>query len=360
MYFVHPQIQFKNALKAKLSLLKSSQEKKLKEKLALYLPGKQLVFTDMARDAFRAIVEKANLSGTEMILPAYICDIFYPILKHYNITPIFLDIDLKTFHVKIEDIKNKITPNTKSILVCHTYGLPINIGAVREAVGSGVLIIEDCAHNILAGNQGDVSFFSLYKQLPSLRGGMLACPKNWQVELPKTFFSFRELLSFFNYFWPFAFFFKKFGSDYAKTHLRESKLTEPGGIIRASINLFSDFFDSFKDSSDHRKKMALLFQQNLRGLGFDVQEPAGNVFCYLSVLVPQNLAGKRDEIVRRLKKYHVFCTRIWHTPIVLDKKAFPKTFEASQRIINFPLQNHYTEKDIQKMVEAIKKVVSFL
>ena len=360
MYFVHPQIQLRNALKAGFSLLKPSQEKKLKEKLGLYFPGKQLVFTDMAREAFRVIIEKANLSGSSMMLPAYICDIFYPILKNYKITPIFLDVDLKTFHIKISDIKSKIAPDTKSILVCHTYGLPIDIKAVREAVGPDILIIEDCAHNFLAGNSGNVSFFSLYKQVPSLRGGMLACPKDWKVELPETFFNFRDLLSLLNYFWPFAFFFKKFGSDYAKAHLRESKLAKPGGINRVSVNLFADFFDSFKNSSDRRKKLAFLLQHELRNLGFEVQESAGNVFCYLSALMPKHLTKKRDEIVQKLKKYRIFCTRIWHAPIVLNLAEFPNTVEAAKRIINFPLQNHYSEKDVKNIIKAVKNVLSGL
>jgi len=359
MYFVHPQIQLKNALKAKLSLIKPADPEKLKEKLSVYFPAKQLVFTDMARDAFKVIIEKMNLAGTTMMLPAYICDVFYPILKHYNITPIFLDIDLKTFHIKIEEIRNKITPAVKSILICHTYGLAFDINALRSELRerSDVIIIEDCAHNIFAGNSGDISFFSLYKQLPSLRGGMLVCPKDWRVDLPKTAFNLRDFLSFLNYFWPLAFFFKKFGQEFAKAHLRESKLTEPGGINRASLNLSADFFDSFKESLDHRIKLALLFQQELKILGFGIQESANNVFCYLSVIVPQNLIEKRDEIVQKLKKYHIFCTRIWHAPVVLDEKAYPNTFEAARRIINFPLQNHYKEKDIQKMIKAVKKVM---
>jgi len=379
MYFVHPQIQLKNALKAKLSLVKSVDLERLKKKLAVYFPEKQLVFTDMARDAFKVIIEKMNLANTTMMLPAYICDIFYPILNHYNITPVFLDIDLKTFHIKIEEIKNKITPEVKSILVCHTYGLPIDIRAVKLAVGEGVVVIEDCAHaflaqknGVFAGNMGDISFFSLYKQLPSLRGGMLACPQNWQVVLPKTAFNLRDLLSFLNYFWPFAFFFKKFGQAFAKTHLRESKLTRPGGIIRASLSLFSDFFDEFKGSLEKRKKLALKFQEELKNLGFEVQTPTDNVFCYLSVLVPKALTGKRDRIVQELKKHHVFCTRIWHTQgvIILNREVrekyridlaeFPNTVEAAQRIINFPIQNHYREKDIKKITKAITKVISSL
>lgn len=379
MYFVHPQIQLKNTVRAKLSLVKPSSAHKIEQKLGVFMPEKQLIFTDMARDAFKVIVEKMNLANTTMMLPAYICDIFYPILEHYNITPIFLDIDLKTFHVKTEEIKKKITPEVKSVLVCHTYGLPIDIGAVRAAAGGGVVVIEDCAHALLAqksgafaGNMGDISFFSIYKQLPTLRGGLLVCPESWQIDLPRTAFNLRDLLSFLNYFWPFAFFFKTFGSDYAKAHLRESKLAKPGGIIKASLNLFNDFFDEFKNSSEKRKRLALIFQEEIKKLGFGVQESGDNVFCYLSVLVPEALAGKRDQIVQELKKHHVFCTRIWHEQgvIIMNKEVqekyginlaeFPDTVQAARRIINFPLQNHYGEKDIKKMVQATAKVISRL
>jgi len=367
VYFVHPQIQLKNVLKAKLSLVEPISFKRVTTRLSPFLPEKQFIFTDMGRTAFRLIIQKLNLQNSAMVLPAYICDIFYPILKEYNIKPVFLDIDLKTFHIKIEDIKSKITPNTKSILVCHTYGLPFDIEKIKEY---HLLIIEDCAHSFFAGtgNSGDVSFFSLYKQFPSLRGGMLACPKDWDVKLPKTYFNFRDFISFLNYFWPFAFFFKKFGSEIAPKIPRKEKKQEPGGINRASLSLFSDFFSDAQNSLIEKKKLALFFQQELKILGFEVQESVGNVFCYLSVLTSKNLQNKRDEIVQGLKKYHVFCTRIWHAPIILNADVqkeyqinpadFPNTVEAAQRIINFPLQNHYTEKDILKMVDAIKKVIA--
>jgi len=100
----------------------------------------------------------------------------------------------------------------------------------------------------------------------------------------------------------------------------------------------------------------LFFQAELKKLGFEVQETENNVFCYLSASVPVNLKEKRDKIVEELRKYRVFCTRIWHTPVVLSEE-FSNTMEAAKRVINFPLQNHYTEKDIKKMVTAIKKTI---
>jgi len=358
MYFVHPQIKLSNLVKAKLSLIKSPDTEKLIQKLLFYFPEKQFIFTDMGRSAFKIIIEKLNLKDSEILMPAYICDIFCHILKNYNVKPIFLDIDLKTFHIRTEEIKEKITPQTKAILVCHTYGLSADIEKIREIAGDRI-IIEDCAHSFGAntGNQGDVAFFSIYKQFPTLRGGMLVCPRDWEVELPKTSFNFRDFISFLNCFSVFAFLFKKFGGGIAPKMVRKEKLSRPAEINKASLSLFSDFLEDFEKSLEKRKKLAIFFQEELKKLGFEVQEEENNVFCYLSALVPANLKEKRDKIIEDLRKFRVFCTRIWHTPIILDPQNFPNTFEAAKRIINFPLQNHYAEKDVQKIIEAIKKVL---
>lgn len=376
MYFVHPQIKLNNAVRAFSALIKPADKEKMLRRLSAYFPNKQFIFTDMGRSAFKIIIEKLNLQDSEIIFPAYICDIFYSIFRQYNIKPIFLDVDLKTFHIKTEEITKKITPRTKAIFVCHTYGLPFDVDVLRSNLRgrSDLLIIEDCAHaffarknGIYAGNFGDVSFFSLYKQFPALRGGMLVCPNDWQIELPKTLFNFRDFISFLNYFWPFAFFFKKFGSEIAPKMLRKEKLSEPAGLMDASLKLFSSFFEDAEKSLENRRKLAIFFQEELRKIGFNVQEPENNVFCYLSALVPQNLAERRDEIIQKLKKYGVFCTRIWHEPIVLNKEVrkdynldlseFPNTINAAKRIINFPLQNYYLEKDIRKIVGAVRKIL---
>lgn len=366
MYFVHPQIKFNNIFKAVSALIKPLHWEKLMERLSVYFPDKQFIFTDMGRSAFKIIIEKFHLQNSEILFPAYICDIFYSIFKQYNIKPIFLDIDLSTFHIKPEEIAKKITPQTRAILICHTYGLPFDVGEIKDR---GLLIIEDCAHSFLTdtGNLGHASFFSLYKQFPALRGGMLVCPKDWQIDLPKTHFNFRDFISLLNYFSPFALFFKKFGSKIAPQLPRKEKSLEPAGINRVSLNLFSDFFEDTAKSLANRQKSALFLREELGKIGFKIQESKNNVFCYLSALVPENLIDKRNEIVKRLKQHMVFCTRIWHAPIILNQEVqkeyglnlaeFPNTRQAAKRIINFPLQNYYTEKDVRKIIDAVKRAV---
>ncbi|MBI2450085.1 MAG: DegT/DnrJ/EryC1/StrS aminotransferase family protein [Candidatus Nealsonbacteria bacterium] len=354
MFFVHPQIKLNNFKKINLA-----------QKLESYFPSKQLIFTDMGRSAFKIIIGKLNLQNSEIMMPAYICDIFQPILEKYNIKPIFLDIDLKTFHIKREEIFRKITPRTKAILVCHTYGLPFDVDGLRSDLPSylsggrtsDIAIIEDCAHAFGVKPKSDIAFFSLYKQFPALRGGLLVCPKDWQISLPKTNFNFRDFISLLNCLPFFAFIFKKFGNDIAPKMLRKEKLPEPAGLNKLSLALFYYSLEDFEKSMQNRIKLAKFFQQELQNLGFEVQEHENNVFCYLSALVPKNLENKRDEIVAGLRRYRVFCTRIWHTPIVLSREEFPNTFEVAKRIINFPLQNYYAEKDIRTMLESIKNVL---
>jgi len=383
MYFVHPQIKIetKNLKKVLKSFFETPDFEFLKKKLSAYFPEKNFIFTDMGRTAFKIIVEKLDLKNSQILFPAFICDIFYPILKEYNIETIFLDIDLKTFHIKIEDILKKITPKTKAIFICHTFGLPIDFEKLyfqlRTSNLQHLTIIEDCAHSFFAkykeipvGNLGTVSFFSLYKQFPIARGGLLVFPKNWAIELPKTNFNFRDFISLLNSFSPFAFLFKKFGKEIAPKMMRKEKSKKPLGINDISLNLFSQFLEDFERSLEKRIELAKTFQKELQSLGFEVQEGEGNVFCYLSALIPKEFTEKRDQFVVEMRKYNIFCTRIWRDPIILNKNVqkdykinladFPNTIDAAKRIINFPPQNYFEEKDIKKIISATKEVLSKL
>lgn len=383
MYFVHPQIQLKDLGKVVSAFFKKPDLEALQKQLSFYFPEKQIIFTDMGRTAFRIIVEKLALENSQILMPAYICDIFFPILKQYNITPIFLDIDLDTFNIRPEEIGQRLASETKAILISHTYGKPVDLKKIQEViVHHPLFIIEDRAHTFAAkingvpdsvGNFGDVAFFSLYKQFPALRGGMLICPKDWQVDLPKTHFNFRDFISLLNCFPFFAFLFKKFGGKVAPKMLRKEKLSRPASINKISLNLFSGFLPDFEKNLEKRKTLARLFQKELQKLGFQTQQmldiacPTDNVFCFLSALVPKYLAEKRDTLVQKLRKHKIFCTRIWHTPIILNPEAqqeynidldnFPNAVEASKRTINFPLQNYYQEKDISQMIQKIKKLI---
>ena len=216
MYFVYPKITMKGFIRICLCFLRPFSLEKLKTNLGGFFPDKEIIFTDSGRSAFKIILDKLNLRGTEMIFPAYICDIFFDIFKQYNIKPIFVDADLETFNIKTEDIEKKITPNVKAIFVCHTYGLSVDLDRIAEiAEKHNLFLIEDCAHSFLynadlrgwpmsyqsksvyLGNRGNAAIFSFPKVMPIFGGGMAVLDKKFgSYNLPHKFFSWNFLFGF--------------------------------------------------------------------------------------------------------------------------------------------------------------------
>ncbi len=375
MYFVHPQIKstFKNLINLFFCLFKLPN-RKTSQKLEEMFPGKNIYFTDMGRGAFRLIVEEFHLQNSQMLVPAFICDIFYPLFKKYNITPLFLDIEKETFNLKVEEIENKVTSKIKSILVCHTYGLPADMEKILSLADDyKFLIIEDCAHSfgakykgIFTGNFGDAAFFSIYKLFPTLRGGMALLPeRKKEVKLSKTFFSPRDFISLLNCFAFFSFLFKKYTGKIAPKYIKKEKLKEIGDLNRVSRNIFCWQLKNLEEKLEKRRNLALSFRKEIKKLGFEVQNSENNIFTFLSALVPKNI--DRDKLVLKLREKGVFALRIWKEPIILNKEArkeygidlsrFPNTVEVAKRIVNFPLQNFYERRDIEEMIDKIKEVL---
>lgn len=361
--------------------MKKSNPDTLQEKLSFYFPEKQFIFTDMGRTAFRLILKELNIKDCKIMLPAYICEIFYPILKEFNLTPVFLDINLKTFNINPEEVKKKLSPEVKAILVCHTYGLPAPLREIQQALErlpEKPLIIEDLAHSLgtkykgqYVGRNRDAVFISLYKQSPCVRGGAVILPQGpnlpEQARLAKTKFSPRDFISLLNYFSVFSFLFRRFGEKQAPKFRRAEKTFQLASLNRVSLNLFELFLEDFERTLQRRIGLALLFQGGLKQLGFEVQEPENNIFTFLSVLVPENLSQQRDRIVKRLKKRRIYCPRIWRNPIImvpevqkeysLNPADFPNTVTAAKRVITLPLQNHFQRKDIERILKALKLVL---
>lgn len=98
-------------------------------------------------------------------------------------TPVFADIDAKTWCLSAEAFEACITPCTRAVIPVDLYGGMPNMDAIREIAGRhGIVIIEDAAeaigseyHGQRAGSLGDVGVFSFHgsKTLTTGEGGML-------------------------------------------------------------------------------------------------------------------------------------------------------------------------------------------
>lgn len=98
-------------------------------------------------------------------------------------TPVFADVDPKTYNIDPEDIRRKITDRTKAIIAVHLAGQPCDMDAIHSIAHEyGLIVIEDGAHALgsvykgkKAGSLSDMTTFSFHpvKPITTGEGGMI-------------------------------------------------------------------------------------------------------------------------------------------------------------------------------------------
>ena len=92
-----------------------------------------------------------------------------PIMQN-NLVPVFVDVELETYNVNVEELEKAISEKTKAIILAHTLGNPFNIQKVKEFCEKyNLWFIEDCCdalgstyNNQKVGTFGDIATLSFY------------------------------------------------------------------------------------------------------------------------------------------------------------------------------------------------------
>ena len=122
-------------------------------------------------------------AGDEVITtPLTFCATVNAII-HAGATPVLADINPVTLNIDPEQIKQKITKNTRALLPVHFAGRPCDMPSLCKIANDNKLkMVEDCAHSIEAeykgqklGTFGDFGCFSFYvtKNIVTGEGGMV-------------------------------------------------------------------------------------------------------------------------------------------------------------------------------------------
>jgi len=62
-----------------------------------------------------------------------------------NLIPVFVDVDIPTYNVQIDQIEEAVSPKTKAIFIAHTLGNPFDLNEVLKIVHKyDLFLIEDC------------------------------------------------------------------------------------------------------------------------------------------------------------------------------------------------------------------------
>ena len=124
-------------------------------------------------------------SNDECLIPA-ICwsTSLWPIIQA-GLKPKFVDVNLETFNIDLNDLKKKITKKTKAILTVHVLGNSTNMDELKKIIKKNNLtLIEDTCESLgskykskFLGSFGRFGTFSFYvsHQISAGEGGMIVC-----------------------------------------------------------------------------------------------------------------------------------------------------------------------------------------
>jgi len=148
-----------------------------------YLGVKHAFSFNSGRSALMAILKSLGLEqDKEVLLQAFTCNAASNPILWSDLKPVYVDCDESNFNIDIEDLKKKVTPKSRIVMVQHTFGLPAEMEKVLDiARQNNLILIEDCAHSLGAeyynqkvGTFGKAAFFSFSRDkiTSSVYGGM--------------------------------------------------------------------------------------------------------------------------------------------------------------------------------------------
>ena len=148
-----------------------SEVEAFESKVAAYCGTKYAVGVASGTDALQLALLACGIKpGDEVITTPFTFIATAETIAKCGATPVFADIDPKTYNIDPDKIKPKITQRTKAILPVHLYGQSVDMGSILELARKYQLkIVEDCAQALGAeyrgrkvGSLGDVGCLSFF------------------------------------------------------------------------------------------------------------------------------------------------------------------------------------------------------
>jgi len=286
-------------------------------------------------------------------------------IAHTGATPVFVDIDERTYNMDPEQIEPAITPRTKAVLAIHSYGQPCAIDAIKDITHKhGLVFIEDFSLAVGArydgkrvGAFGDVSVASLSKgKILTSYGngaGMILTNDKHVAEMAKMYarYGFRPLQD-------------SDGIDPA--------LKRKGGSVCA-VEGYNSYLDAVQAAvlriklrhmdewAGLRLERARLYDRLLMGMNVVrpyIMDRAVSVYRGYTIRVRQ-----RYEVLDGLRARGVEAMTLFLPPLHLQpvwarlgyhQGDFPVTGMVASEVLSLPLYPEMTEVDVEEVVAALE------
>jgi len=271
------------------------------DSLARYLKVKYVFAVSSCTAALHLALLTADVKEGDEVL---VSDFSFPasanVIVHTGARPVFVDIDLETFCLNIDDLKAKISKKTKAIIVVHAFGYPASMSEILEiAKKHKLIVIEDAACAIgskhkgkYCGTWGDLGCFSFHprKLLTTGEGGAIVTNNSKLAERIEVLRNHGGIYT-------------KKGWEFVKAGFNY-RLSE----LQAALGL--EQLKTLDKTIQKRQKLARKYLQKLGRIEGIVisSEPKDGFFNFQSfiVLLPEKI--NRDELIRYLSERNIETT----------------------------------------------------
>ncbi|MBW4444488.1 MAG: DegT/DnrJ/EryC1/StrS family aminotransferase [Plectolyngbya sp. WJT66-NPBG17] len=138
---------------------------------AQYIGSEITIACNSGTDALFLALRSLNIgAGDEVITSPFTFIATAETISAVGATPVFIDIDPKTFNLDLNQIESAITEKTKAIIPVHLFGQPVDMTRLMSIANAhNLFVIEDCAQSTGAewagkrvGSIGQIGCFSFY------------------------------------------------------------------------------------------------------------------------------------------------------------------------------------------------------
>ena len=277
--------------------------------------------------------------NSEVIIPSYVCTALLNAINYVGATPVLAEIDAETCNLDADDVKKRITPKTRAIIVPHMFGLAADLDGLLEL---DVPVIEDCAQSVGAcyrrkplGTFGAASVFSFYatKVMTSGEGGMVVSNSRKIAEIADDLKSYDKRDSY------------KTRFNYKMTEIQAAlglnQLAQLDTFIARRRSIARSYIDAFKSLE----------------IKLPREDPDHIYYRFIT-----RMDTDTDRIKLMLSEKGVGCDRPIYLPLhrFLKINGYPVTEQVWEKSLSIPIYPSLTPKEVDRVIrvftETIKQV----
>jgi len=306
-------------------------------------------------DALHLALRAAGIGpGDEVITSPFTFIATAEAIAYCGATPVFVDIDPKSFNIDPEAVQAAVTERTRALLPVHLFGQPADMIALQQIADEhGLVVIEDCAQSFGAdidsrqtGSMGLAGCFSFFpsKNLGCYGDGGLITTSD--EALYETLWTLRNHG-------------RKAGDYYHEMIGYNSRLDEiQAAILRVKLGHIDQF-------NEQRRRVAHAYGSLLADTDLVMPHEDGigrHVYHQFTTLVPE---GRRDDLMQALNNERIGCAVYYPTPLHRQPAfadlgvhdGLPVSEQTSERCLSLPIFPEMTDEQVERVAECLRNAL---